>query len=60
MRKKHCTKKCYATVEDAKGAITAMAKKFPSIVYKKVHRCASCKAWHITSTPPRRGRRIQR
>jgi len=44
----------------SKIAIEAMTKRFPSAVYKKPYRCATCKAWHVTSTPPRRGRRIQR
>jgi hypothetical protein len=58
--KKPCTKKPYATLHEAKLAIEAMTKRFSSAVYKKPYRCATCKAWHITSTPPRRGRRIQR
>ena len=60
MTKKRCTKKRYATVEEARQAIQEMAKRYPSIVFKNVHRCAICRAYHVTSTPPRRGRRIQR
>jgi hypothetical protein len=60
VKKKSCTKKRYATLEEAKRAIEAMANRFPSVVYKKPYRCGPCKGWHITSTPPGRGRRIQR
>src|SRR5206468_151826 len=60
VKKKPCIKKRYATLEEAKRAIEAMANRFPSVVYKKPYRCGPCKAWHITSTPPGRGRRIQR
>ena len=60
MKKKPCAKKRYATVEEARRAIEAMIKRFPSAVYKKPYRCGPCKGWHITSTPPGRGRRIRR
>jgi hypothetical protein len=60
MTRRKCEKQPYLTVAEAKAAIAAMARRFPSIVYKKVYRCAICNAYHVTSRPPRRGRRIQR
>jgi hypothetical protein len=57
---RRCTKKGYETYPEVQEAIRAIAKKYPYVVYKKAYRCAKCKAWHITSTPPSRGRRIQR
>jgi hypothetical protein len=55
-----CTKRPYETLGEARGAILGMARRYPGVVYKKAYRCAACKAWHITGTPPPRGRRIQR
>jgi hypothetical protein len=37
-----------------------MSQQYAGVVYKKAYRCAACKAWHVTGTPPPRGRRIQR
>ncbi len=59
MARKRCTKKAYATLAEASAAIREMGKKW-NLVYRKPYRCAMCKAWHTTGTPPRRGRRIQR
>ncbi|MGE5691967.1 MAG: hypothetical protein ACM33B_15560 [Pseudomonadota bacterium] len=60
MARRQCTKRPYATLAEARAAILAMASRYHGIVYKKAYRCATCKAWHVTSTPPPRGRRIQR
>ena len=60
MPKKKCDKVSYATAAEAKDAIAAMVRKKPGIMYLKAYKCARCKAFHVTSTPPRRGRRIQR
>jgi hypothetical protein len=58
--KKRCEKTCYASLGAARRAILSMAWKYDSVFYRKAYRCATCKAWHITSTPPPRGRRIRR
>ena len=50
----------YDTLGDARRAILRMAGQYDGIVYKKAYRCAPCKGWHVTSTPPPRGRRIRR
>ncbi len=60
MARKRCTKRQYATLAQARKSILGMAERYAGIVYKKAYRCAVCKAWHVTSTPPPRGRRIQR
>jgi hypothetical protein len=57
---KACTKKRYATLAEARRAILRMAGQYDGIVYKKAYRCAPCRGWHVTSTPPPRGRRIRR
>lgn len=59
-KKTTCDKIDYATLADAKSAIAAMVRERAGVVYLKAYKCARCKAFHITSTPPRRGRRIQR
>jgi hypothetical protein len=58
-KKKRCQKKRYATREEAQATICAMVEEYPSLVYKKAYRCATCKAWHVTSTPPFRRKRVQ-
>jgi hypothetical protein len=59
-RKKRCTKTTtYKTLAEARAAIAAMAAKYGGVVYKKPYRCSTHKGWHITSTPPRGGRRIK-
>jgi hypothetical protein len=60
MPAKRCTKKRYPTKRDAAAAIQGMAEKYGGVVYKKPYRCARCRAWHITSTPPSGPRRIKR
>ena len=44
-------KKAYATLTEANDAIREMGKKW-NLVYRKPYRCAICKAWHTTGTPP--------
>ena len=60
MSRKRCTKKPYETLGLARNAILRMSQQYAGVVYKKAYRCAGCKAWHVTGTPPPRGRRIQR
>ena len=60
MARKRCTKMPYATLGQARSAILRMSRQYAGVVYKKAYRCASCQAWHVTGTPPPRGRRIQR
>ena len=50
----------YDTLGDARRAILRMSHQYAGVVYKKAYRCAACKAWHVTGTPPPRGRRIKR
>ena len=59
MRRKRCTKTCYATTQEARVAIAAMASKFGPFTFKRPYRCGPCRAFHITSTPPLKGRRRQ-
>lgn len=56
-KKKLCQKKSYSKRADAHVAIAAMAQRYGPLVYKKPYWCGKCKAWHITSTPPRSGPR---
>ena len=44
----------YDTLGDARQAILRMSRQYAGVVYKKAYRCATCKAWHVTGTPPRR------
>lgn len=60
MPRKRCTKVQYDSLGDARRAILRMSRQYAGVVYKKAYRCGSCKAWHVTGTPPPRGRRIQR
>ena len=53
-----CSKKRYATREEANAAIDGMARKW-TIVFKKAYRCGKCKAWHITSRPYSGPRRLK-
>lgn len=59
MRRRGCTKTRYATFREAEDAIAAMARKFGPFTFKRPYRCARCRAFHITSTPPIKGRRKQ-
>jgi hypothetical protein len=36
-----------------------MARKFGPFTFKRPYRCGRCRAFHITSTPPLKGRRKQ-
>ena len=60
MSRKRCTKTSYDTLGQARRAILRMTQQYAGVVYKKAYRCAACEAWHVTGTPPPRGRRIQR
>jgi hypothetical protein len=60
MPRKRCSKVQYDSLADARRAILRMSRQYAGVVYKKAYRCAACKAWHVTGTPPPRGRRIQR
>ena len=53
--KQKCRKRRFATKEETRRAIAAMASKW-SFVYKRAYRCGACKAYHITSTPRVSGR----
>lgn len=59
MKRKTCTKTCYASVREAHEAIAGMAKRFGSFTFKRPYRCGRCRAFHITSTPPIKARRKQ-
>lgn len=59
-RKAQCDKIGYPSLVEARDAIAAIVREKPGTVYLKAYKCARCKAFHITSRPPRRGRRIQR
>jgi len=59
MTKRRCTKKGYATRDEAEAEISAMVEKYGNVLFKKVYWCGKCKAWHITGTPPAGGRRIK-
>jgi hypothetical protein len=52
-----CTKASYATRGNAELAIAAMASKFGPFTFKRPYRCGRCRGYHITSTPPAKGRR---
>ena len=56
MRKK-CTKTGYATRVDAERAITAMARRFGGVTFKRPYWCGPCRSFHITSTPRAKARR---
>jgi hypothetical protein len=58
VKRKRCTKTRYASREEAQQAIAGMARRF-SFTYKRAYRCGECRAFHISSTPPPRGRRKQ-
>lgn len=58
VKRKKCTKLGYATRRDAEIAIGGMARRF-RFTFKKPYWCASCRAYHVTSTPPVKGRRKQ-
>ena len=60
MARKQCTQRPYSTLGQARSAILRMSRQYAGVVYKKAYRCAACQAWHVTGTPPPRGRRIQR
>jgi hypothetical protein len=55
MKKKPCQKRRYATRKAAEAAISAMAQKFGSFVFKEAYRCAKCKgkAHHGEAAPSR-------
>jgi hypothetical protein len=59
VRRKSCTKTCYESFPAAEQAIAAMARKFGAFTFKRPYRCGRCRAFHITSTPPLKGRRKQ-
>ena len=45
--------------EDMHSFIAAMASKFGPFTVTRPYRCGPCRAFHITSTPPLKGRRRQ-
>ena len=47
----------YATAREAEEAIASMARRFRPFTFKRPYRCGACRAYHITSTPPLKGRR---
>ena len=49
----------YQSVRDAEQAIAAMVRRFGNFTFKRPYRCGRCRAFHITSTPPLKGRRKQ-
>ena len=59
VRRTTCTKTCYESVRAAEQAIAAMARRFGVFTFKRPYRCGRCRAFHITSTPPLKGRRKQ-
>ena len=59
VKRKSCTKTSYESVRAAEQAIAAMARKFGSFTFKRPYRCGRCRAFHVTSTPPLKGRRKQ-
>jgi hypothetical protein len=59
LKRKKCTKTRYASREDAQHAIDGMARRFGWFTFKRAYRCGPCRAYHISSTPPPRGRRKQ-
>jgi hypothetical protein len=59
VKRKSCTKTRYETPRAAEQAIAAMARKFGAFTFKRPYRCGRCRAFHITSTPPLKGRRKQ-
>ncbi len=59
VKRKPCTKTRYATPREAQIAIAEMARKFGPFTFKRPYRCGRCHAFHITSTPPLKGRRKQ-
>jgi len=59
VRRATCTKTCYESVRDAERAIAGMARRFGAFTFKRPYRCGRCRAFHITSTPPLKGRRKQ-
>jgi hypothetical protein len=54
--KRKCDKQAYRTKDDARRAIATMGSKW-RFVYKRIYRCADCKAYHITSRPSGRSRK---
>ncbi|MGZ8783243.1 MAG: hypothetical protein ACXWZB_07065 [Gaiellaceae bacterium] len=59
VKRRTCTKTCYGTGRDAQEAIAAMARRYGAFTFKRPYRCGRCRAFHITSTPPIKGRRKQ-
>jgi hypothetical protein len=59
VKRRSCTKTRYPSPPDAEQAIAAMARRFGSFTFKRPYRCGRCRAFHITSTPPVKGRRKQ-
>ncbi|MGH3072627.1 MAG: hypothetical protein ACRDNB_10220 [Gaiellaceae bacterium] len=59
VKRKACTKTRYPTVREAERAIAMMARRFGPFTFKRPYRCGPCRAFHITSTPPIKGRRKQ-
>jgi hypothetical protein len=59
VRRTPCTKTRYESVRAAEQAIAGMARKFGAFTFKRPYRCGRCRAFHITSTPPLKGRRKQ-
>lgn len=59
VKRKSCTNTCYESVRAAEQAIAGMARKFGAFTFKRPYRCGPCRAFHITSTPPLKGRRKQ-
>jgi hypothetical protein len=56
-KKKRCQKRAYKARGEAEAAKAEMIRRWPRSLYKRTYRCARCKAWHITSTPPGGGRK---
>jgi hypothetical protein len=59
VKRKKCTKLGYLTRSEAENAIANMTRKFGMFTFKRPYWCARCRRYHITSTPPLKGRRRQ-
>ena len=59
MRRKTCVKTRYQSPREAEQAIAGMVRRFGTFTFKRPYRCGRCRAFHITSTPPLKGRRKQ-
>ena len=59
VKRQSCTKTCDESFRAAEHAIAGMARKFGAFTFKRPYRCGLCRAFHITSTPPQKGRRRQ-